>query len=434
MSALKQLKPSEVRSTTVTPRKDAGRAKILHWDRYKTDYSADTGYSPAYHDAVRHKPRLCGESAVMRDLIEYANIRSYGRPRGKKDPRHVWTDTLTTEELAEHCRCKVREIQRQLSEMEERGMISVRRLKGGIEISLLYAAWAKVEDYAVWQRKQKVAAIDESELYTEAAADEEPAAPGKEAVPVFKRPLAVRPGRASKAAPINAGVKEFVFVNRNAKVEVVCEGVIESGRFTLYTDFRFPAASVGANEKRKSVNNDAGIPVTPSTATNQFSKIASGKSPTQPITLPPGGDKLPSLFDPSLLGNNPPQSLAGDPVTWRKACAAMGPMPFDVLERAYTTAPKGATPRCKRPTKLTDILPIIREARVNWEKTGKVSEENSERDGLLKVLGLPEWASITGMQGKHGVANLRASLRRSIGDPDMTAEHQAAARRLLEVL
>ncbi len=361
MSALKQFKPSEVRNTTETPRKPAGRAKILHWDRYKTDYSADTGYSPAYHDAVRHKPRLCGESAVMRDLIEYANIRSYGRPRGKKDPRHTWTDVLTTEELAEHCRCNVREIQRQLSEMEERGMIAVRRLKGGLEVSLLYADWPKIEDYAVWKRKQKVAAIDEGDGYTEAPADEEPAAPGKEAVPVFKRPLAVRPGRASKAAPMNAGVREFVCVNRNAKVEVICEGVIESGRFTLYTDFRLPATVSGANEKRKSVSNDAGVLVSPSGSTKRTAKSTSSESFTPDSPLPAGGVEVCSIFDPHLS-----RLLSLDLKELRKACAEVGDMPMSYLkpfadDRAARGGISGPAVVCK----------IVQDARRNWEGTGR---------------------------------------------------------------
>ncbi len=230
MSALKQLQPSEVRSVPNTPRKTVARENVLQWERYKTDYEADTGYSPAYHDAVRLKPDLCGESTVMVYLIDYVNMHSYGRARAKKEPRHTWTDLLTTEELAQHCRCNVREIQRQISEMEERGMLAVRRVKGGLELSLRYDNWPNVEPYAVWKRKQKVAAIDEGEGYTEAPEDEPPDPVAKDAVQLFKRPPDVRPGRATRAVSVAVGIREFVFVNESKTVDADCFRLLQSGR------------------------------------------------------------------------------------------------------------------------------------------------------------------------------------------------------------
>ncbi len=383
MSALKQVVPSEVLSVPKGARKPAVRADSLHWKVYKTNYQTGSGYSPAWHEAVRHKPRLCGESAVMRDLVEYCNMRSYGRPRGKKDARHVWTDLLTTEELAEHCLCRVREIQRQISEMEARGMIAVRRLKGGLEISLLYTAWPEIEDYAVWKRKQVVTPIDEGEGYTE----DEPAPEvtvSKEAVPLFKRPTSVRPGRASRAVPITVGIKEFVFVNRSSSSDIICEGVIESGRLTLFTDFRTPSIIIeGRTKGEKVARNDADFRVTPSTAANPTEKIRSGKSPSLDFPPLPGGDIITAVFDPHLS-----RKISIDFQSLQKACNELQDLPASYLE-GY------ARDRVTRGIKGPSVVwHIVRDARLNWEKSGRpdvfdvkgprVSKADAKKEALLK--------------------------------------------------
>lgn len=91
----------------------------------------------------------------------------------------------------------MRDIQRLLAELPERGLIAVKTIKNGTTkyvISLLYSKWQGLEDYAVWKRRQ-VVAIDEAAEDAESE-DSEQTPISKDAVHLFRRPALVRPGRA----------------------------------------------------------------------------------------------------------------------------------------------------------------------------------------------------------------------------------------------
>ncbi len=70
------------------------------------------------------------------------------------------TPPLSAEELTEACGMKLRAVQRQLSELKQRGIIEVSYSKphGHLiryTVSLPYSTWAGLEEFRDWKRKQK---------------------------------------------------------------------------------------------------------------------------------------------------------------------------------------------------------------------------------------------------------------------------------------
>jgi len=183
---------------------------------------------------------------------------------------------------------------------------------------------------------------------------------------VFKKPVEVRPGRASKARRVEVGIKEFVLVNQSTTIDVVLSGVIESGRFTLFTHFRAGA------ERTKSENvarNDAQPNASTTKQTKSENAVVSGKSPIDPLPPLPRGDEVAKLFDP-LLNASRARLISSDRRALTLACGEMGAIPFDVLVHAVMA---GDSPRGARPiTSPLHVWKIIKECRLNWEKSGSL--------------------------------------------------------------
>ena len=161
-----------------------------------------------------------------------------GSARNAKEAWNAWSDFRSTQEWAEDTCANVRDIQRQLSELEERGMIAVKQIKNGTvkySVSLLYRKWGKLESYAVWKRRN-VVAIDEDAA--ELAEDESPAAISKDAVLLTKKPARVRPGRASRAVKVDVGVSELSFQNDSPAVDAAFSAVVTSGRLVVSATFQ----------------------------------------------------------------------------------------------------------------------------------------------------------------------------------------------------
>src|SRR5437762_2001617 len=142
MGALLQPRPSEVRRDT---RKGPGRQETTPiLDKYgrnpdslpeklrgQSDYEKDTGYGPLYHGMMADLPRLLGGSAVAWSFVMTVLRLSLGRGTKAKEPRNVWTLPISAIELSELCCANVRDIQRQLSELAERGVIATKQVKNG---------------------------------------------------------------------------------------------------------------------------------------------------------------------------------------------------------------------------------------------------------------------------------------------------------------
>lgn len=321
--------------------------------RAQTDYERDTGYSPMYHAALADLPRLAS-GAVCYAFVLVVNMLSLGRQRAKSsDRRHEWTLPISTAELSEYCRANERDIQRQLAEMEVRGMIGVRRVKqGGLKysISLRYAAWQALDDYAVWKRKQVVSIDEAPEVEPE---DEDVAAVDVDAVKLTKRPQTVKPGRAARAIKVGVGVAELVLQNDSPQAEASFTAVVDAGRMVVSARFEGAVKSTVPTECRVAADTVA-LPLHP------LEKRAHPRSM-----------EIGAIFDP-ILARDGARLLSPDKHALYDACVALGETPAEVLGK-FLHGPDGrATRRISGPRA---VAAICRECRENWDFLNRSQEK-----------------------------------------------------------
>ena len=78
-------------------------------------------------------PRLLGGSAVGWSMVMNILRLSVGRgfdPTTKQ--RHAWSTPVSLEDLSDLCRCDIRQLQRQIAELSERGVIQSKGLARGL--------------------------------------------------------------------------------------------------------------------------------------------------------------------------------------------------------------------------------------------------------------------------------------------------------------
>ena len=333
------------------------RASLPEKLRTQTDYERDTGYSPMYHAALADLPRLAS-GAVCYAFVLVVNMLSYGRQRARAtDRRHEWTLPISVAELSEYCRANERDIQRQLSEMEARGMIGVRRVKqGGVKysLSLRYGDWRGLDDYAVWKRKQ-VVAIDEA---PESEADEESIVPvDADAVKLTKRPQQVKPGRAARAIKVGVGVAELVLQNDSPQAEASFTAVVDAGRMVVSARFEGALKSTVQAECQVAVDT-----------------VALPPHPLEKRSHPRAGE-LGEIFDP-ILARDGARLLSPDKHALYDACVALGDTPAEVLGR-FLHGPDGRAQR--RVSGPRAVVAICKECRDNWDVVKRVTEPELRR-------------------------------------------------------
>ena len=370
MGALRQpqLTENSLRKPPEKERKAA--ATSLEKLRARTDYDKGEGWSALPHAAFVDLLKLSSGEVCLKFIWAINIALSSGSARTPKEAWDSWTEFRSTQEWADATASNVRDIQRQLAEMQERGMIGVKQVKNGTvkySISLLYRKWGKLESYAIWKRRQ-VAAIDES-LADETPDDEAPAAISKDAV-VVSKPKRIAPGRASKAAKVNGGVSEFVIQN-DSTCAVDCSSVLQSGRLVAIikasaqatgelkakTQCSPEVTSVKGEDKGKAERHacralpaNEGIPNTP---TNEGSTISH-----------PRAAELIKLFDP-ILAKSASWLLSGDSASLKAACEAVADCDHDFLV-------KFGVQRAERPVKSPlHVKTICAEALASW-KASKV--------------------------------------------------------------
>lgn len=358
------------------PRDQYGRdpASPLEQLRAQTDYDADTGYSPMYHAVLADLPRL-SSGAVCYAFILTVNRLSFGRGIDKRTGRRYdSTLPVSTAELAEYCRANIRDIQRQVDELSERGMISVNRVGRDrkLVVSLLYRDWRGLEDYAVWKRRQ-VVAID-SVADEDDSQDEDLLPVSKDAVKLFKAPQTVRPGRATKARKIEVGIRELCVVNESPQVDARIDAVIESGRLVVSTSFAFSEAK--GEDKAKDKRHTCRL--SDSVEGETEAKTRRRTNDTHVVSPPNEGirNQVSSLFDP-LLQKSGSRLLSPDSQALSSAIAEIGGMPHDFLLHYVMTQ------RAGRPISGPKVVAaIVKDARVHWEKQSK--ELEAHRDNAAK--------------------------------------------------
>jgi hypothetical protein len=317
--------------------------------RRQTNYQADSGYAPFYAAWVADLPRL-SSGQVCTIFLMVVNVLSLGRPdnvKGKR--RHVWTRPVSVEELAGLCRCHVRDVQRQIKDLDVdggRGLIAVKHCARGLyQFSLLYLGWRKLPDY---QPAGRLAAVDDPEPGDGDGAVELDGT----AVRLVRRPLKVNAGKTARSVPLNGVVVSSLRCQNSATLPLVYDAVVQGGQLLISTrlasDWREVLDSEHkANESRRTCREG-------------------GEVAGQVTAADPRARDVVEVFDP-LLERTGERLLIGDAAALAAAVAAMGEMPRKFLEGWLEG---GKRPRSERPVSGPRVVAsIIAEAYKNWAAT-----------------------------------------------------------------
>lgn len=367
-----QPRPSSLRKPAVPETAKASRLDQYGRDpespseqlRGQSDYEKDAGYAPFFHEWLADLPRLLGGSAVGYALCLNIVRLSAGRgfdPKSSPKQRFSFTTPISLDDLSNLCRCDLRQLQRQIAELSERGVIESKSLARGLySFSLCFREWRGLDDYAVWKRKQAVP-ITKGREEEETPEDESILEVSRDAVHLTKKPQTARPGRALREIKIDVGVRKLRCENASSAANVAFESRVEPGGTIVVS------ATIGA------------------ALTVEEPRKAEVKPPSSPANHPRASEVL-AIFTP-LLQQSGARLLSYDSMSLLRACDAMGAMPATEL-RAWMDA--GEEPRSSRPiSSPKHVAAIITEARESWEGGGLMSrprkkpEVKSSSDSLL---------------------------------------------------
>jgi hypothetical protein len=323
MGALRQPQLTE-NSLRKPPEKERKAvATSLEKLRARTDYDKGEGWSALPHAGFVDLLKLSSGEVCLKFIWAINIALSSGSARSPKEAWDSWTEFRSTQEWADATASNVRDIQRQLAEMQERGMIGVKQVKNGTvkySISLLYRKWGKLESYATWKGR-RVVAIDESAA--ELAEDEAPAEISKDAVHLTKKPQRTAPGRASRAVRVNVGVNSFKFQSTDSRVDLIHDAVIQSGCLIVsVTSQKGESEAKGEDKGNAERHTCRALPANEgikNTPTNEGSAISH-----------PRAAELIKLFDP-ILSKSAARLLSGDSVSLKAACEAVADCDHDFL-------------------------------------------------------------------------------------------------------
>src|SRR5271157_1131721 len=351
MGALRQPRLSEDAGSLRKPPQTETRTPLQKLAA-RTNYDKGEGWCAFPFAAFADLLKLSSGEVCWRFIMAVNAALSSGS-RTPKDAWESWTDERTSQEWADSCLVNVRDIQRQITELQERGMIAVKQSRKGTvvkySVSLLYRKWGELEPYAVWKRRQ-VVVIDEA--LGEEVEDEAPAVISKEAVRLTKKPQRIGPGRSSRAVPVNVGVNSFRFQSADSRVDLIHNTVIQSGCLIVSVATRKGESRAKGEENK----NDTHVADTPSNAGIAI--------PAKKIVDHPRAAELVKLFDP-ILARSASRLLSGDPDSLNAACAALADCDHDFLVHF-------AVQRAERPVKSPlHVKTICAEALASW-KASKV--------------------------------------------------------------
>lgn len=328
MGALRQPRLSESESPRKPPQTEVRTP--LEKLAARTNYDKGEGWSAVPFAGLAHLMNLSSGEVCLKFILMVNAALSSGN-RSPKEAWAAWTDERTSQEWADLCQVNVRDIQRQIGELQARGMIAVKQVKKGTlvkyAISLLYRKWGTLESYAVWKRKQ-VVVIDES--LTEEAEDEVPAVISKDAVHLTKKPQRIGPGRSSRAVPVNVGVSSFRFQSADSRLDLVHVAVIQSGCLIVSVASE-KSEGKAKGEQNKNDTHVADVPANGGSTKGESPRQSSNNHRLQlPPVVHPRAPELVKLFDP-LLAQSAARLLSGDSKSLQAACEAVGDCEHDYL-------------------------------------------------------------------------------------------------------
>lgn len=357
----------------------------------RTNYEKGEGWCAFPFAAFADLLKLSSGEVCWRFIMAVNAALSSGS-RTPKEAWGAWSDERTSQEWADGCLVNVRDIQRQITELQERGMIAVKQVRKGslvkYSVSLLYRKWGELEPYAVWKRKQ-VVPIDEA--LGEEVEDETPAVISKDAVRLTKKPQRIGPGRSSRVVAVNVGVSSFRFQSADSRLDLVHDTVIQSGCLIVSVASQESEGKAKGEENK----NDTHVAGLPPNRGNRKSETPRQSNENRKLQSPVSGDhpraaELVKLFNP-ILARSGSRLLSGDPDSLNAACSAVADCDHDFLAHF-------AVQRAERPVKSPlHVKTICAEALASW-KASKV----------LDGAGLPKRDdSPLSPKGKRVAENLR---------------------------
>ena len=327
MGALRQPRLSEhTENLRKPPQTETKPPSSLEKLRARTNYAKGEGWCAFPFAAFTDLLKLSSGEVCWRFIMAVNAALSSGS-RSPKEAWAAWTDERTSQEWADSCLVNVRDIQRQISELQARGMIAVKQVKKGTivkySVSLLYPKWGELEPYAVWKRAQ-VVAIDES--LGEEVEDEAPAVISKDAVRLTKKPQRIGPGRSSRAVAVNVGVSSFRFQSADTKVDLLHDTVIQSGCLIVSVASQ-KSECKAKGEENKNDTHVADIPTPGGSSIGETPRQSNNNRnlQSQPPALTvdhPRAAELIKIFDP-LLAAGHVALLSSDLSSLSSACSAI---------------------------------------------------------------------------------------------------------------
>jgi hypothetical protein len=335
------------------PKKIAGRAKAparlnkfgrdpqspSERMRASSDYETEKGYAPFFHAFMADWPRLSsGEVSCL--LFNLVLCKSLGRGTKKGEPRPTKTLPMKVSELAEHCKCDERSIERELNGWQTRKVAAVtREAKGLVSIELLYKTWETLPDY-----KKPV------DIATGKPAEE--AAPEPTRIELTKDPVPCKAGGKSRAVKVDCSIRTFHLVNPSV-VDFDITAVLQAGDLVITT--KVPEAWLTKAAKQAASGNGF----------NELSSSPRHGRPQEKTRVDhPRAAELVKLFDP-LLGKSQAVLLSMDPSALQAACNAIKDCDHDYLVKFVI---QRAASKISKPS---HVKIICTEALESW----KVSKE-----------------------------------------------------------
>jgi len=370
MGALRQPHVSEesLRKPPQTATKTKNESTPLDKLRARTDYGRGDGWSAFPHAAFVDLCKLSSGEVCFRFVLAVNISLSSGSARSPKEAWASWSEFHSSQEWADLCSVNVRDIQRQLTELQDRGIIGVKQIRqsGAVKysVSLLYPKWGEIDSYAVWKRRQ-VVAIDEAAA--ELAEDEAPAVVSKDAVKLTRAPQTIRPGRASRAIKVNVGVSELSFQNDSTTIDAAFQAVVTSGRLVVSATFKKGESEAKGEDKGNAARH--GCRAVPTNEGIQNTPIRG-----ELVVSHPRLAELVKIFDPILAASHAPL-LSENFKALQSACEAVQDCDHDYLV-------KFAIQRAERQVKSPlYVKSICAEALASW-KASKVLDGAGLKDPI----------------------------------------------------
>jgi hypothetical protein len=321
--------------------------------RRSTNYEKGTGYAPYFHAFLADWGRISsGHICDMMLMVVLGKSlgRGYvGKQREEETLPITYTETAQLVAPTEWPKV-LRSVEREYARWQAVGIAEVRKTAPGtVVVKLLYRNWESLPDYH--SNVVEITTAEEAEPET----TESEQKPGHQRL--TPKPVTIPAGSMSKPIPVSCGVKSFQW-RTEGPVDLTFTAVIQAGELVVVS--KVPDDWLAKVQKRAA-------------ASNETNNVACGNGRGRPkfTTDTKAAGELAAIFDP-LLKRSQSRLLSADSIALATACAEYhGLSKADLLHFLMG----GSDPRAGRPiSSPKSCIAIIKEARLNWERSGSVPD------------------------------------------------------------